>query len=96
MEQAERAAEQIDARGHQRRPHAVIVEHERLDEVVEMALVIRDVDDAATPRGVRRMLDVLGHPAHLAQDRIERMLQRAVEAVPLRRAELDRGTSSMR
>ena len=44
--QAERAAEQVDAGGDERRPDAVVVEHERLDEVVGVALVVRRVDDA--------------------------------------------------
>ena len=47
VEQAERPAEQVDAGGDDRRPDAVVVEHQRLDQVVEMALVVRDVDDAA-------------------------------------------------
>ena len=42
-----------------RRPDAVVVEHQRLDEIVEMALVIRDVDDAAAARRLLRDVDVL-------------------------------------
>ena len=47
VEQSERAAEQVDAGGEERRPDAVVVEHERLDQIVQVALVVRDVDDAA-------------------------------------------------
>ena len=46
MQQAERTAEQVDARGDERRPDAVVVEHQRLDQIVGVALVIRRVDDA--------------------------------------------------
>ena len=89
MEQPERAAEEIDARGEDRRTNAVVVEHQRLDEVVEMALVIRDVERRGRARvASARVLDVLGDAADLSENRVERMLQRAVEAVPLCRAEL--------
>ena len=37
VDQAERAAEQVDAGGDQRRPDAVVVEHERLDQIVGVA-----------------------------------------------------------
>jgi hypothetical protein len=80
-----RAAKKIDARRQQRGPDATVVEHERLDEVIEMALVIRDVHHLAAGRGGLGLLDVLRHPAHFSQDGIERMLQRAIETIPLRR-----------
>ena len=85
VKQAERTAEQVDARGDERRPHAVVVEHERLDQVVGMALVVRRVDDAVRARRVQDVVQVLGLALDLAEDRIERMLQRAVDRVPLRR-----------
>ena len=67
---------------------AVVVEHERLDQIVEMALVIRDVDDAAAADAVLAQLHVFGDALDLAENRIERMLQRAVEPVPLGGAQL--------
>jgi hypothetical protein len=48
VQQPERAAEQVDARGDDRRPQVVVLEDQQLDQVVEMALVIGDVAD--TPR----------------------------------------------
>jgi hypothetical protein len=61
VEQPERAAEQVDPGGDERWADAVVVEDEQLDEVVEMALVIGDVDDAAAaPGGGRGEVDVLG------------------------------------
>ena len=86
--QPERSAEEIDARGDDRRTNAVVVEHQRLDEVVEMALVIRDVEHAPACGRFARMLDVLGDATNLSQEGIERVLKRAIKAVPLRRAEL--------
>ena len=50
VDQAERAAEQVDAGGDERRPDAVVVEHERLDEIVDVALVVGGVDDAVAAR----------------------------------------------
>ena len=88
VKQAERPAEQVDAGGRDRRPDAVVVEHERLDQVVEVRLVVRDVDDAARARRLLRDGDVLVDALDLAQDRIERMLERAVDRVALRRAQL--------
>ena len=88
VEQAERSAEQVDARGDDRRPDAVVVEHQRLDEVVEMRLVIRDVDDAPGARRLLRDRDVFVDALDLAQDRIERVLQRAVDRIALRGPQL--------
>ena len=51
MDQSERSAEQVDARGDERRPHARVVEHDGLDEVVDVALVVRRVDDARRADG---------------------------------------------
>ena len=45
VNQAERAAEQVGAGGDERRPDAVVVERERLDEVVDVALVVRRVNE---------------------------------------------------
>jgi hypothetical protein len=47
MQQAERTAEQVDAGGRDRWADAVVVEDQRLDEIVQVRLVIRDVDDAS-------------------------------------------------
>jgi hypothetical protein len=59
VEHAKRAAEQIDPGGGDRRTDAVVVERERLDEVIQMALVIRDVDDASAAGGLLGNLDPL-------------------------------------
>ena len=88
VDDAERSAEQIDAGGDDRRPHAVVLERERLDEIVEMALVVRDVDDATVAGGLAGVRRALGNALDLAQDRIERVLQRLVDGVALRRPQL--------
>ena len=54
VDQAERTAEQVDAGGDERRPDAVVVEDQRLDQVVGVALVVRRVDDAVAARPRRR------------------------------------------
>ena len=79
VNKAERAAEKIDAGGNDRRTYAVVVEHQRLDEIVEVALVIRDVDHAARRGRLLRDADVLLDALDLAEDRIERMLEGAVD-----------------
>ena len=88
MEQPEGPAEEIDAGRDERRPHARIVEHDRLDQVVDVALVIRRVHDAMVARGRDRVVRVLRELLDLPQDGVERVLQRPVEFVPLRRPEL--------
>ena len=88
VNQPERTAEEIDAGGDDRRTHAVVVEHDRLDEIVGVALVIRRVDDAPGARGRLDDLEMLDAPIDLAQNRIERVLQRAIERIPLRRPQL--------
>src|SRR5262245_53313066 len=88
MEQAQSAAEQVDAGSHQRRADAVVVEDDRLDQVVEMTLVVRDVDDSSPAGRILGVLDVLRNATNLSQDGIERMLEGAIEPVPLLRAQL--------
>ena len=88
MDQAERAAEQIDSRGDDRRPDAVVVEHQRLDQVVGVAPVVRGIDDAPAARRGFDRLEVLADALDLAQDRIEGMFERAIDGVSLRRLEL--------
>ena len=88
VDQAERSAEQVDAGGDERRTDAVVVEHERLDQIVGVALVIRRVDDAVRAHGADDVLQVLVLAFDLPEDRIQRMLQRAVELVALRRPQL--------
>ena len=88
VNEAEGAAEEIDAGGDERRPNAVVVEHERLDEVIGVTLVIRRVDDAVRPHRVHDVMKVFVLALDLAEDRIQRMLKRAVELVPLRGAQL--------
>ena len=88
VDQAERSAEQIDAGGDDRRPHAVVVEDDRLDEIVGVALVIGRVDDASGARRGFDDVEMLDVPIDLPQNRIERMLERAVERIALRRLQL--------
>ena len=88
VDQPERAAEEIDPGRDDRRSHAVVIEDQRLDEVIEMALVIGDVDDAAAASGLLRDGDVLVEPFDFSQDGIERVFQGAVDRVALRRPEL--------
>jgi hypothetical protein len=88
LDQPERATEQVDARGDQRRPQVVVVEDQGLDQVVQVALVVRDVDDAAAPRRPPGDLDVLPQTFDLAQDGVEGVLEGAVDGVSLRRPEL--------
>ncbi len=88
MDQAERTAEEIDAGGDERRTNVVVVEHQRLDQIVGVAPVIRRVDDPVAARGGDDVMQVLVLAFDLAEDRIERMLQRAIETVPLGRAQL--------
>ena len=83
VDQSERTAKQVDPRRDDGRADAIVVEDERLDEVIEMALVIRDVHH---PSGARRLLgdvDVFVDAIDLAEDRIERMFQRAVDGIAL-------------
>ena len=88
VNQAERTAEQVDAGGNDRGTDAVVVEDQRLDQVIEVALVIRDVDDAAIAGGRLGDVDVLVDPLDLAKNGVERMLQRPVDGVALGGAEL--------
>ena len=88
VEQAQRAAEQVDAGGHDRRADPVLVERQRFDQVIDVAAMVGGVEHAAGGRGLLRDLDALGVPFDLAENRIERVLQRAVNRVPLRRPQL--------
>ena len=89
VEQPERAAEQVDAGGDHRRAHAVVVQHQRLNEIVEMALVVRGVNDAVSRVDRRlRALDMLLPAIDLAEDGVEGVLQGAVHPVPLGRLQL--------
>ncbi len=83
VEETEGAAEQVDAGRDERRADAVVVEHQRFDEVVGMALVIRRVDDPVRAGRRSDMVQVLVLPLDLAQDRIERVLQRPVDRISL-------------
>src|SRR5262249_22190512 len=88
MDQTERTTEQVDSRRDERRTDARIVEDDRLNEVVEVALVIGRVDDAMFTCGRERVVLVLGHLLHFPEDRIERVLERPVHSVPLGCAKL--------
>ena len=83
MEQAERAAEQVDPRGDERRAHPVVVEHERLDQIVGVALVVRRVDDSMLAHRVQDVVEILGLALDLPENGIERMLQRAIDRITL-------------
>jgi hypothetical protein len=88
VNEPERPAEQVDASGDDGRPDAVVVEHQRLHQVIDVALVVRNVDDAPGASGLLRDLDMLVNPFDFAQDGIERMLQRTVDGVALRGPQL--------
>ena len=88
VNEAERTAEEVDPGSDDRRPDAVVVEHQRFDQVIEVALVIRDIYRPTVQRGGTRDLDALFTALDLAQDRIERMLECAVDRIALRGAEL--------
>ncbi len=53
-----------------------------------MRLVVRNVDDAAVGGGLLRDVDVFLDPFDLAEYRVERVLERAVNRVTLGRAQL--------
>ena len=74
MDQAERAAKQIDSGRNNRWPDTVVVEHERFDQVVGVTAVVRSVNDTATARRGFDSLEVLADAFHLAKDRIQRVL----------------------
>ena len=84
VHQAERTAEQVDAGGDQRRANAVVVEHERLDEVIGVALVIRGVDHPVAGRRGNGVVQILVLALDFPEDGVERMLQRSIQLVPLR------------
>ena len=88
VNQAERTAEQVDAGGDDRRPDARIVQDQRLDQVVDVAAVVRRVDDAPLLGSVDRELLVLADAFDLAKDRIERIFERAIQLVALRGLQL--------
>ena len=88
VQQPERAAEQVDAGRDERRPHAGIVEHDRFDQVVDVALVVRRVDDAVAARGGDGVVLLFGLSLDLPENGVERMLQRPVELIALCRPKL--------
>jgi hypothetical protein len=50
LDEAERTAEQVDAGGDDRRPQPGIVEREQLEQVVDVAAVVRRIDHAVPGR----------------------------------------------
>ncbi len=88
MEQPERPAKHVDPRRDERRPHAVVVEHQQLDDRVGVALVVGGVHDPVRPRRRQDVLQVFRDALDLPEDRIERMLQGAIEGVALSCAQL--------
>ncbi len=88
VNQPKRPAEQVDAGGNDRRTDPRIIEHERLDEVIDVAAVIGRVDDPALLRGIDGELLAFADALDLSQDWIERVLERAIQLVTLRRLQL--------
>src|SRR5262249_35592931 len=88
VNEAQRPAKEVDARRDQRRTHTRVVEHNGLDQVIEVAFVVRRVDNAVAARRRERVVLVLRDLVHLSENRINGMLQRAVHPVALRRAKL--------
>ena len=88
MDESKRAAEEVNPRGDDRGADAVVVDDERLDEIVEVALVVRNVDRPSLARRFLGDADVLLDALDLAKDGIERMLERAIDRIPLRGAQL--------
>ncbi len=88
VDQAERSAEQVDAGRDERRPDAAVVEDDRLDQIVDVALVVRRVDDAMIARRVDRVVRLLRNLLDFSENWIQRMLQRAIHLVSLRSTEL--------
>ena len=88
VDESEWSAEKIDAGGNQRRADAVVVEDERLDEIVRVALVIRGVHDPVAARGGDDVLQLLVLALDLTEDRVERVLERPVDLVALGGLEL--------
>ena len=85
VHQAERTAKKVDAGGNQRRANAVVVEHERLDEVIGVALVIRGVHHTVAGRRGNGVVQILVLALDFPEDGVERMLERSIQLVPLRR-----------
>src|SRR6185436_3742617 len=88
VDKPERPDEEVDARRDDRRTDSVVVEHERLDQIVDMTSVVRGVDDAPRLGCGFRDVNVLADAFDLAEDRIERVLEGAVNRVALPRAQL--------
>ena len=88
VNQSEGTAEQIDARGDERWTNPVVVEYQRFNQVIGMALVVRRVHNPVRADRRRHVVQVFVFALDLPQNGIEGMLQCAVELVPLRGAEL--------
>ena len=88
VNQSERPAEQVDARRDDRRPDPRVVQDQRLDQIVDVAAMVRRVDDAALLDRVDRELLMLADAFDLSQDRIERIFERPIQLVALRRLQL--------
>ncbi len=53
-----------------------------------MALVVRRIHDAVAARRVQHVVEVFGLPLDFSENRVQRMLQRPVERISLRRPQL--------
>ena len=80
-------AKQVDAGGNDRRADAGIVEHQRLDEVIGVAAVIRGVDEAMALAASTALRDVLANALDFSQNRVKRIFERAIQFISLRRAQ---------
>ena len=88
VHEPERPAEQVDSRRDHGRADALVVQHQRLDQVVDVAAVVRDVHDAPAGGCGVDAVGVLGDPLDHPEDRVERVLQRPVDRVALAGAQL--------
>jgi hypothetical protein len=88
VEQAQRTAEQVDAGRDERRPNPVVVQRERLHEVIDMALVIRRVHNPVRLGRGYDVVEVFGPAFDFPKNWVKRMLQCAVETVALGRPQL--------
>jgi hypothetical protein len=78
VNQAQRPAKQVDTRRNDWRPDTRIVQHERFDQVIDVAAMVRGVHHAISRRGVDRRRRVLADAFDLSQDWVKRIFERAI------------------
>src|SRR5207249_3448046 len=79
VNETERTTEQVDAGGNQRGANPVVVEDQRLDQIVGVTAMIGRVDDPVAARGVDDVMEIFVLAFDLAQNRVQRMLKRAIQ-----------------